>query len=138
MRNLVRRQPNRCHAAARTGAPGAFTLIEALIAMAIIAIVLPLAMQGISLATRLGADARHRSEAAELAKGKLDELAITGAWRTDPLSGEFGADWPAYRWVATSTPWSSGTMNELTVTVIWNQGQREHSIVMGTLVNPSN
>ena len=104
--------------------------------MAIIAIILPLALQGIALATHLGADAKHRSEAAELAKGKLDELAITGAWRTGPLSGEF-SDWPDYRWTASSTPWTSGSMNELDVTVTWNEGQKEHLVTMGTLVNPN-
>ena len=122
----------------RAGRHRGFTLIEALIAMAIIAIILPLAMEGIALSSRLGADAKHRSEAAELARGKLDELAVTGAWRTGPVAGDFGSDWPGYRWTATSLPWTGGTMNELTVTVIWTQGKLERYVAMGTLVNPSN
>ena len=55
-----------------------FTLIEVLAAMAIIALVLPVAMRAISLATRLGGEARRRSEAAELARLKLDDLISNG------------------------------------------------------------
>ncbi|MCX5662297.1 MAG: hypothetical protein NTW19_21670 [Planctomycetota bacterium] len=112
------------------------------------AIVLPVAMNGLSLALRLGQDARLRGQAATLASGKLEELAATGQWQTGPFSGEFTNDPAAtgssataggtvFRWSAVVAPWSVSTMNELTVEVTWTAARHEHSVVVTTLVDPS-
>src|SRR4051812_32907857 len=50
-----------------------FTLVEVLATVAFIAIVLPVAMQGISLSVRTAGNARKQAEAAILAQSKLDE-----------------------------------------------------------------
>ena len=115
-----------------------FTLIEALVAMAVVAIILPLAMAGISLALTLGSDARHRSEAATLASSKLDELVATGDWQLGLLSGDFQPDHPDYRWSATVQSWGDGTVDELEVQVFWTAQQHERSVTLGTLINPGN
>ena len=113
-----------------------FTLVEVLAAMAIIALVLPVAMRGISLATRLGGEARHRSEAAELARLKLYDL-TSGGTRNGGLGGDFGADWPDYRWTATLQTWNGNTtLEQLDVTVTWSDGRGQRSLVMSTLINP--
>lgn len=113
----------------------AFTLIEALVTMVIVAVVLTVTMEGISLATRVTSAARRRDSAATLAAGKLDELVITNAWQTGRMSGDFGADWPEYRWAATIGPWENGTMNELKVSVSWNDRSGDQSVSITTLIS---
>ncbi len=115
-----------------------FTLVEALVAMVVIALVLPVALQGVSLAMQLGADAKLRGEAAQLAKGKLDELAATGAWQDEKLNGEFEgqAGTVPMSWTATVGGWSDGSLNELEVTVTYKAAGKMRSVSMVTLVNP--
>ena len=112
-----------------------FTLVEALVSMVLLAVILPVAMQGISLALRLGEDAKHRDEAATLAGGKLDELTATGSWNNGPTSGDFGAAWPGYRWTATTQTWVDSNSTQLTVEVFWTARQVERSVSIATLVN---
>lgn len=112
----------------------AFTLVEVLVAMTMIAVILPVAMHGISIVLQLGSDARHRAEAATLAQSKLDDITSTGSWQAGDLAGDFGADQPAYHWNAYVQPWNDGSLSEVTVEVSWTARLRQKSVVVGTLV----
>jgi general secretion pathway protein I len=113
-----------------------FTMIEVLATVALLAIVLPAVMEGVTLATSAGGLARHRTEAAGLAESKLKELVATGDWQAGILSGEFD-DWPQYRWEATVTAWSqdvtSSSIQQIDLRVIWTARGREDSITLSTL-----
>lgn len=116
----------------------AFTLIEALFALAMIAVLLPVVMEGISVAISLSSQARRQAEAANLARSKLDELVATSQWDGGAsLSGNFDPDHPGYQWSATTNDWQTGTMTELDVQVTWTARQRPQSITMSTLVSAS-
>lgn len=132
------RATNRFNATPTTGHRfAAFTLIESLVALAMLAVILPIAMEGISLAISLSSQARNQAEAAGLARMKLDELVTTGQWNGGAsLEGDFGEDWPSYKWSAAVTSWQDGSMSELDVTVTWSARQRQQSVVMTTLVSP--
>ena len=118
------------------GAAG-FTLIEVLAAMLLIGIVMPVVMQGVTSATRAGSASRHRTEAATLAGGKLSELMVTNQWNGGNLAGDFGADWPAYKWSAVVTPWAGDTqqigLQQLDVTVTWGDGGRQTDVTVSGL-----
>ncbi len=73
----------------RNHSPRGFTLIEALAAMLLVAIVLPVVMRGISMATRAGSSAKLQTQAASLAQSKLAELIATRSWKTGDTSGQF-------------------------------------------------
>src|SRR3954471_9087259 len=75
----------------------AFTLIEVLAPMALLAIVLPVTMQALSVSLGAASGARHMTEASGLAQAKLNELIATAQW-DDTSSGDFGEDHPGYRW----------------------------------------
>src|SRR4051812_36551163 len=62
-------------AAKRFGRARGFTLVEVLTAATLMAIVLPVAMYGVSVSLAASTMARRQAEAATLAEGKLEELA---------------------------------------------------------------
>jgi general secretion pathway protein I len=116
---------------------GGFTLIEVLATLMLMAIVLPVLMQGATLSSRLADDARRRTEAAGLAESKLAEIVATNEWQQTNLSGDFGTDWPGYRWTATVQPWPEDTTNagiqEIDLQVFWSERGREYSMQVSTL-----
>ena len=121
---------------------GGFTLVEVLAALALLAIVLPVAMQGISLATSAASIARQRSEAAALADAKLSELIVTSDWQGGALSGDFAPDWPDYQWKAEVVDWmdpstTNAGLEQLQVHVSWTSRGHQREVVVSTLVNPN-
>jgi prepilin-type N-terminal cleavage/methylation domain-containing protein len=111
------------------------TLVEVLATIVMVAIVLPAAMQGISMCLSASRDARQRSEASALAEAKLNEILATGDWQFGALSGDFGEAWPEYHWGGGSTSWpSDSTMAEVYVRVTWTARQQEREVVLSTLV----
>jgi hypothetical protein len=108
-----------------------------LAALLLIAIVLPVVMQGLSLATHAASAAKHRTEAAGLAESKLNELVATRQWQTGPLSGDFSPDWPDYRWEATLQSYVNDTsgqnVQEIDLSVFWTNRNRQESVSLSTL-----
>jgi len=115
-----------------------FTLIEVLAAMLLIGIVMPVVMQGITAASLAGSSARYRTQAAILADSKLSELTITGQWDGGTLAGDFGADWPGYKWQATVTDWAGDVnqvgLQQLDVQVTWTDRGQQSSVTVSGLV----
>lgn len=110
------------------------TLAEVLATVAIMAVVIPVAMQGISVATGLAGLTRQRAEATALAQSKLNELVVLGEWQTANLSGDFGDAWPDYRWKADVSNWEEADMEQLDVVVSWTSRRGPRQIVLSTLV----
>ncbi len=111
-----------------------FTLIEVLAALILVALVLPAAMQGVSLATQASADAHRRDRAASLAYDKLSDLIATGGWSSASTEGDFGEDYPAYRWALTVEDWEGFTTRRVTIRVLWESRGLERTLSMSTLV----
>src|SRR3990172_12486000 len=88
----------------------AFTLIEVLASLVLIAIILPVAVKGIALATRTEGVAAERMEAASLAETKLAEMQLTQAWTNGELSGDFAPGWPRYEWSAEVSEWEGSSI----------------------------
>jgi hypothetical protein len=51
-------------------------------------------------------------------------------------AGDFGADWPEYRWEASAVGADHG-LSELTVSVTWSERGQPRSAEISTLVYPS-
>ncbi|MCU0914745.1 MAG: prepilin-type N-terminal cleavage/methylation domain-containing protein [Planctomycetes bacterium] len=117
------------------GSASGFTFIELLATIVLITIVLPVAMQTISLCTRLAGQSRRQIEAACLAKTKLTELTVSQEWENGNQQGDFGTDWPGYEWVATLATWTEdAAVSQLEVTVSWRSLGRQRGITLSTLV----
>lgn len=116
---------------------GGFTLIEVLATLMLVAIVLPVVMKGAALATGAASTAKRRNEAAGLAEEKLAEIIATDQWQGSSLSGDFGSDWPDYRWQATVQSWPQDTsgagLQQVDLRVFWTSRDRPDSLTLSTL-----
>lgn len=108
--------------------------MEVLATLVLIGLVLPAVMQGVSLALFVEDDARRRTEAAALAELKLNEL-VADESLASAASGDFGTDWPAYRWRSSQTS-GPDSMTELSVEVWWTDRGEEKSFTLTTWVRP--
>jgi len=98
-----------------------FTFAELLVAMVFVAVVLPVAVRGVLIANRAGVVAEHRRAAVHLADQLLTELVVTGDWLTAESDGDFGEEWPAYRWHTDVSQWQedNGVLYLVTVQVLF-------------------
>ena len=113
-----------------------FTLAEVLAAMLFMAIVIPVAMQGLQIASRAGVVSEWKALAARLAENKLNELIVTGQWQSSATKGTIYEGLQSYTWYLASEPWSEdGAMRLVTVHVsVPVQGQ-SYDVPISTLVD---
>ncbi len=120
-----------CHGRPR---PCGFTLIEILATLAILALVIPAVMQGLSLCLSAAGHARYQAQATELAQAKLGELVADNQFNQTTWAGDWKPDWPQYHWNALLEDWDGQSVRQLTVTVGWNQSGRNRQVALSTLV----
>ena len=113
----------------------AFTFVEILAALVFLAILIPAVIEGITLSSRASILTERSAIAAELAQNKINELTLNDTWASAETGGDFGADWPGYRWESTQSTWEMDTMTLLAVTVRFSVQGREQNLVLSTLVN---
>ncbi len=113
-----------------------FTLVEVLASLALVAVIVPAAMAGVTLAMGLGETARQRTEAATLARGKLAELTATGQWQTAGTRGDFAEQWAAYSWEMETGDWEEPEVRQVTLTVRWTTRGRERELTLATIAYP--
>lgn len=110
-----------------------FTLAEVLAAMVFMAIVLPVAFEGMSIATRGSVASQRSREAAQLADGLLTELVATGDWQQGNQDGDFAPEHPGYHWTLKTEDWSEDVMRLLTVEVTYTVQGHDYSVRLSTL-----
>ena len=128
---MKRHEPTIIRSTRRLAVRG-FTLIEVLATLVLLAIVLPVAMRGVSLALAAASNARHTSEAATLAEAKLNELVVQGQGTVATASGDFAPDHPDYRWLCQNAERDYG-VSEVAVRVSWTERGQERSLIVSTL-----
>lgn len=112
-----------------------FTFVELLATVVLIAAILPVSMRGIAVCTRLAGQSRRQLEAASLARTQLTELVTSGEVSNGDQQGDFGEDWPGYRWQAQVSTWTGTTLQQLDVTIFWTARNQEQSVTLSTLVS---
>jgi general secretion pathway protein I len=86
---------------ARTKPAGGFTLLEVMVALAVLAIALTSIYRLQSQTMMMSASARFYSLAPQLARAKLAEIERQEFKDIAGGSGDFGQDYPGYGWVVT-------------------------------------
>jgi prepilin-type N-terminal cleavage/methylation domain-containing protein len=119
---------------------GGFTLIEVLAAIVLVGIVVPVAMEAISLSMRSASDAKRKVEAAMLSENKLTELSTAlvmqsmgGVPAGGATFGDFAPDWPEYRWEASRIE-RDVDLSELQVRVVWDSRGTERHVSVSTFI----
>jgi type II secretory pathway pseudopilin PulG len=127
---------NRRSCAARPACAG-FTLAEVLAALVFMAIVIPVAVQGLRIASLAGQVAERKAVAARIADRMLNELVVTGQWQTSNQSGSRFEGVHEFTWRAVNDPWELGVLRVLNVEVFFQVQGQEYDVRLSTLIDPS-
>jgi general secretion pathway protein I len=130
-----RRTNRSCSAAKRVRA--AFTLAEVLAALAFMAIVIPVAVEGLRIANLAGQVGERKATAARIAERVLNELVVTREWQTSSRNGTIHEGAQDYRWTMLLENWNRGYLRQLTVEVTFQVQGQEHELRLSTLVDSS-
>ena len=118
--------------------PAGFTLVEMLAAMLFMAIVIPVALQGLRIASRAGAVAARKGVAVQLADSKLNELIVTGQWHNSGQGGLCGPQWPGYQWTVKNEAWGADTtvnsLRLITVEVTYPVQSQNYNVRLSTVL----
>jgi type II secretory pathway pseudopilin PulG len=130
-----RRRICRC---GRSSAAG-FTLAEVLAALVFMAIVIPVALEGLSIASRAGEVAARKSDAALVADRVLNESLVTTNWNQAVQTGTLRQGIRDFRWTLHNDPWTvdpgANAIRLLTVDVAFTAQGKDYSVHLSTLAN---
>lgn len=115
-----------------------FTLAEVLAALVFLAIVIPVALQGLQIASRAGSVSERKALAARLAENKLNELIVTRQWSSSSSRGTIQEGLQSYNWRLENQSWpEDGAMRLVTVWVAMTVQGRDYEVPVSTLVDAS-
>ncbi len=95
-----------------------FTLLEVMIAMAILAITLVVVFQSQSQSISMAGRARFATTASLLAQSRMSEIEAANSENVVSDSGDFGDDFPDYSWQVDVTGTEIEYLNKIEVTVV--------------------
>jgi|SRR5882672_12285029 len=114
---------------------GAFTLAEVLAALTFMAIVIPVAIEGLHIANRAGVVAQRKTVAARVAERVLNEALVAGQSQANARSGVVQEGALEYRWSIRYATWPEDTMQQVTAEVLFLVQGQEHDVRLSTLVS---
>lgn len=104
-----------------------FTLLEVLIALAILAGVITTVVVSFNRHLSLATEDRETTTALLLARAKLDQPDFL---TTTTSSGNFAPDFPGFVWKREETVSEIPTLKRYQLTVSWNEGRRSLQLVL--------
>jgi hypothetical protein len=117
----------------------AFTLAEVLAALLFMAIVIPVAVEGLHIATLAGTVAERKGEAARVAERILNESLVTTNWSQPVQRGDVTEGRRQFRWTMHTDPWNQdpaqSVMRQVTIEVSFSAQNRDYTVRMSTLVD---
>ena len=129
------RVQNRGGAGAPRPRHAAFTLAETLAALLFLAIVIPVAVEALHVASGAGEITVRKSEAARVADWVLNQSLVMTNWTSGQQSGTASEGADDFHWTLTSRNWPPDTMELLTADVTFSTQGRQYSVQMSTLAN---
>ena len=112
-----------------------FTLAEVLAALVFMAIVIPVAVQGLRVANLSGQVAERKGIATRLADRMLNVLVVTGQWKQAGQSGTVQEDHGQYHWQLRNDVWAKDTMRQVSIQVTFAAQGQDYDVVLTTLVD---
>lgn len=120
----------------RAAQASAFTLIEVLAALMLMAIVIPVAMQGMGIASRAGVMGQRKAAAMRVADRLLNEYVIAGQASQMGTSGTVAEGAGTYDWSLETQTWPEDAMLQLTMRVTFTVQGESFSVAASTLLDP--
>lgn len=112
---------------------GAFTLVEVLAALLLMAILVPVTMEGVSVASRAGTLGQRKAVAMRVAERMLNEMIVTGQVTSSAATGSIVDGDTTYPWTMKSAPWTEDAMTEITVQVSFDVQGNTYNVSASTL-----
>lgn len=114
-----------------------FTLAEVLAAMVFMAIVIPVAVQGLRVANLAGQVAERKSVAARLGERILNELIVTQQWKETTQGGTIQEGPHQYRWQLRNEAWDKDTLRQVSIWVTYQVQGQDYDVRLSTLADSS-
>jgi len=111
--------------------------VEVLAAMLVMAIVIPVAMEGMSIASRAGIAGVRKATAMRVAERVLNEQFVTGQLIQNTASGSVVEGDTTYPWSLDSVTWPQDAMTQITVTVTFTVQGTDYHVSVSTLFDPT-
>jgi prepilin-type N-terminal cleavage/methylation domain-containing protein len=116
-----------------------FTLAEVLAALLLLAIVIPVALQGLRVASMAGEAGQRKMIAARIGNKVMNELKVTQQLQNTGQTGTVQDHGISYRWSVKNQPWTEDTASQMiqaTVTVDYSIQGRKYNVHLTTLIAP--
>lgn len=109
-------------------------MVEVLASLMLVAIVLPVAMRGVTQSAQSSSLAADRIEATMLAERQMQQLLASQTYDLGSDEAEFD-DFPRYHWKSGVNDWGDGAaLRQVSLTVQWTSAGRERQLTLNTLV----
>ena len=122
-------------AARRGWRVAAFTLAEVLASMLFMAIVIPVAMEGMSVASRAGILGQRKAAAMRIAERVLDEMVVMNELTSNASNGTIVDGDTTYPWTMKSEPWTEDPLTVVTVKVSFELQGSTFEVSASTLID---
>jgi prepilin-type N-terminal cleavage/methylation domain-containing protein len=117
--------------------PSGFTLAEVLAALLLMAIVIPVALQGLRIASMAGEVGQRKMIAARIGNKILNELKVTAQLQNTGQSGVVQDHGISYRWTVKNESWTEDTLSQMTaatLTISFLAQGKNYDVHLSTLV----
>lgn len=111
----------------------AFTLVEVLAALLFMAVLLPVTVNAVRVASRAGQVSDRKAIATRVAERVMNELLVTGALSQNSASGRIDERDRTYEWHMRSETWAEDHMNLVAVTVTYEVQGQTYDVNLATL-----
>jgi type II secretory pathway pseudopilin PulG len=112
-------------------------LVEVLASLLLMAIIVPVAMQGMSIASRAGIVSQRKAAAMRVAERVMDEMIATNQLTQNSTNGSQTDGDTTYAWTMAAEPWTADTMTLLTVHVTFTVQGHDYEVAASTLFDPA-
>jgi prepilin-type N-terminal cleavage/methylation domain-containing protein len=110
-----------------------FTLVEVLAALVFMAILIPVTVRAVRVASQAGHVGERKAVAARVAERVMNELLVTDGLRQNSANGRIEERHRTYDWMMRSEPWTEDAMSLVTVRVTYQVQGREYDVNLSTL-----
>lgn len=113
-----------------------FTLAEVLAALVFMAIVIPVAVEGVRIASLAGELAQRKTLALRVAEKMLNETILTSQGNLAVRNGTVQQGAIQFRWTVRNELWKKDAMRQVTSEVTFAAQNQDYSVRLTTLVVP--